>query len=170
MYGAPAVAHAPWAMRPARAFYFLYFAALAALMPYLSIYFASRGLTGLEIGFLSSLVPLMTMLGAPVWTEIADATGRHRTVLVSVIGVVLIAALALSMATHIVTLGIFTALLAFHLAPSMPLLDHAVLEALGDRAHTYGRQRVWGALGWAISAPAAGWVTSTFGLPWAFFL
>ncbi|MBW6457265.1 MAG: MFS transporter [Trueperaceae bacterium] len=157
-------------MRPARAFYFLHFAALAALMPYLSIYFASRGLTGVEIGILASLVPLMTMLGAPFWTEVADATGRHKAVLVAVIGVVVLAALALSLATHIVTLGIFTALLAFHLAPSMPLLDHAVLEALGDRAHAYGRQRVWGALGWAISAPAAGWVTATFGLPWAFFL
>lgn len=157
-------------MRPARAFYFLYYAALAALMPYLSIYFASRGLSGLEIGILASLVPLMTMLGAPFWTEIADATGRHRTVLLAVIGVVLLAALALSTATHVVTLGVFTAILAFHLAPSMPLLDHAVLEALGDRAHAYGRQRVYGALGWAIAAPAAGWATSTFGLPWTFFL
>ena len=157
-------------MRPARAFYFLYYAALAALMPYLSIYFASRGLSGLEIGILTSLVPLMTMLGAPFWTEIADATGRHRTVLLAVIGVVLLAAIALSTATHVVTLGVFTALLAFHLAPSMPLLDHAVLEALGDRAHAYGRQRVYGALGWAIAAPAAGWATSSFGLPWAFFL
>lgn len=168
--GTPAPAYAPLAMRPARAFYFLYFAALAALMPYLSIYFASRGLSGLEIGILASLVPLMTMLGAPFWTEVADATGRHRTVLVAVIGVVLLAALGLSTATNLVTLGVFTALLAFHLAPSMPLLDHAVLEALGDRAHAYGRQRVWGAVGWAVAAPAAGWVTSAYGLPWAFFL
>jgi PPP family 3-phenylpropionic acid transporter len=167
---APAAAYAPLAMRPARAFYFLHFAALAALMPYLTIYFASRGLSGIEIGLLSSLVPLMTMLGAPFWTEIADATGRHRAVLVAVIGMVVVAALALSTATHVVTLGIFTALLAFHLAPSMPLLDHAVLEALGDRAHAYGRQRAWGAVGWAISAPAAGWVTNAFGLPWAFFV
>lgn len=157
-------------MRPARAFYFLYYAALASLMPYLAIYFASRGLSGLEIGMLTSLLPLVTMLGAPFWTEIADATGRHRTVLVSVILVVLAAAFGLSLATSIVPLAILTALLAFHLAPSMPLLDHAVLEALGDRAHAYGRQRVWGTLGWAATAPAAGWVTSTYGLPWAFYL
>jgi MFS transporter, PPP family, 3-phenylpropionic acid transporter len=163
-------AYAPRRMRPARAFYFLYYAALAALMPYLAIYFASRGLTGVEIGILTSLLPLVTLLGAPFWTEIADATGRHRTVLVGVIVVVLAAALGLSMATTVVTLGLFTALLAFHLAPSMPLLDHAVLEALGDRAHAYGRQRVWGALGWAASAPVAGWVTSELGLSWAFFL
>jgi PPP family 3-phenylpropionic acid transporter len=91
-------------------------------------------------------------------------------VLVSVIGVVLAAAFGLSLATHIVPLALFTALLAFHLAPAMPLLDHAVLEALGDRAHAYGRQRVWGAVGWAVAAPAAGWVTGTFGLPWAFYL
>jgi len=157
-------------MRPARAFYFLYYAALAALMPYLTIYFASRGLGGLEIGILTSLFALVTMVGAPFWTEIADATGRHRTVLVSVIGVVLAATLGLSLATQFVPLALFTALLAFHLAPAMPLVDHAVLEALGDRAHAYGRQRVWGALGWAAAAPAAGWVTGAFGLPWAFYL
>jgi MFS transporter, PPP family, 3-phenylpropionic acid transporter len=157
-------------MRPARAFYFLYYAALAALMPYLAIYFASRGLSGLEIGILTSLVPLVTMLGAPFWTEVADATGRHRAVLVAVIGVVLVAAFGLSLATHVVPLALLTALLAFHLAPTMPLLDHAVLEALGDRAHAYGRQRVWGAFGWAAAAPAAGWATSSFGLPWAFYL
>lgn len=157
-------------MRPARAFYFLYYASLAALMPYLAIYFASRGLGGLEIGILTSLFALVTMFGAPFWTEVADATGRHRTVLVSVIGVVLAAALGLSLATDLVPLALFTALLAFHLAPAMPLLDHAVLEALGDRAHAYGRQRVWGAIGWAVAAPAAGWVTGTFGLPWAFYL
>jgi MFS transporter, PPP family, 3-phenylpropionic acid transporter len=162
--------YAPWRMRPARTFYFLYYAALAALMPYLAIYFASRGLSGVEIGLLTSLLPLVTMLGAPFWTEIADATGRHRTVLVAVIGVVLLAAFGLSLATHVVPLALLTALLAFHLAPAMPLLDHAVLEALGDRAHAYGRQRVWGALGWAASAPLAGWLTSEFGLSWAFFL
>jgi len=157
-------------MRPARAFYFLYYAALAALMPYLVIYFASRGLSGVEIGILTSILPLVTMVGAPFWTEIADATGRHKTVLVAVIAVVLAAAFGLSLATHIVPLALLTALLAFHLAPAMPLLDHAVLEALGDRAHAYGRQRVWGAVGWAVAAPAAGWVTGHFGLPWAFYL
>ena len=157
-------------MGPARAYYFLHFAALAALMPYLAIYFASRGLTGFEIGALISLIPLLTMLGAPVWTSVADATGRHKSVLVAMIGVVLLAVVGLSASTQILTLGLFTALFAFHLAPTMPLLDHAVLEALGDRAHTYGRQRVWGGFGWALSAPLAGWVTSNFGLPWAFYL
>lgn len=162
--------YAPQRMRPARTFYFLYYAALAALMPYLAIYFASRGLSGLEIGILTSILPLVTMVGAPFWTEIADATGRHRAVLVVAVAVVLAAAFGLSLATDAVPLALLTALLAFHLAPAMPLLDHAVLEALGDRAHAYGRQRVWGAVGWAVSAPAAGWATSTYGLPWAFFL
>ena len=36
-------------MRPACAFYFLYDASLAAIMPYLAIYCAGRGLSGLEI-------------------------------------------------------------------------------------------------------------------------
>ena len=56
-------------MRPARTFYFLYYAALAALMPYLAIYFASRGLSGLEIGILTSILPLVTMVGELLQTK-----------------------------------------------------------------------------------------------------
>lgn len=157
-------------MRPARAYYLLHFAALAALIPYLSVYFASRGLSGVEIGFLMSLIPLMTVVGAPFWTEVADTTGRHKQVLIALVVVVVLAAVGLSLASSVLWLALFTALFAFHLAPSMPLLDHAVLEALGDRAQHYGRQRVWGTYGWGIVAPAAGWVASQHGLSWSFIL
>lgn len=155
-------------MRPACAFYFLYDASLAAIMPYLTIYCASRGLSRLEIGILMSLFALVTMFGAPFWTEIADATGRIGRYGYRSSGSCWPPPAA-SRATHMVPLALFTVLLAFHLAPAMPLLEPAVLEALGDRAHAYGRWRVRGALGWAVAAPAAGWATSAFRLPWAFY-
>jgi len=112
-------------------------------MPYLTIYCASRGLSRLEIGILMSLFALVTMFGAPFWTEIADATGRIGRYGYRSSGSCWPPPAA-SRATHMVPLALFTVLLAFHLAPAMPLLEPAVLEALGDRAHAYGRWRVRG--------------------------
>jgi hypothetical protein len=52
------------------AFYFLYFAALAAFMPFLSIYYQNLGLDGRQIGTLLALPPLVSLFAGPsglVW-------------------------------------------------------------------------------------------------------
>ena len=67
----------------ARALYFIYYAAMAAVLPYLTLYYESSGLSGTQIGLLVGLMPLVMLIGAPLWSEFADATGRHRT---SVVG------------------------------------------------------------------------------------
>jgi MFS transporter, PPP family, 3-phenylpropionic acid transporter len=157
-------------MGHARAFYFAYFAAVAALVPFLTLTYASHGLTGPQIGLLTGLMPLVMMLGAPFWTEVADATGRHRSVLAAVLAVSVVVALALSTVTTFAAFALLVALYAFVIAPAIPLVDHAVLDALGGRVSEYGRQRVWGVIGWGLSAPLVGWVTERFGLSWAFYV
>jgi MFS transporter, PPP family, 3-phenylpropionic acid transporter len=152
----------------ARALYFAYFAAMAAVMPYLALYYASAGLSGAQIGLLAGLLPLVMMVGGPLWAEFADATGRYRLVLRITIGGSILVAVGLALSGSFLAFAILAALLALCIAPTMPLLDHAVLEALGERTSAYGRQRVWGVYGWAITAPVVGWVTDRFGLPWMF--
>ncbi len=155
-------------MRAARALYFTYFAALAAVLPFLSLYYESAGLTASQIGVLASLMPLMMLIGAPLWAEFGDATGRYRLVLTAALGLSIAFALGLSLAGSFLPLALLVALFAFSIAPVMPLVDHAVLEALGDKSHLYGRQRIWGAYGWGPAAPAIGWVTDRFGIDWMF--
>ena len=155
-------------MRAARALYFTYYAAMAALLPYLTLYYQHTGLSSAQIGILAGLMPLMLLIGAPLWAEAADASGRHRMVLWLSLGASLILALGLALATSFVPLALLVALFALSVAPVMPLVDHAVIEALGDEAHQYGRQRVWGAYGWVLAAPAVGWLTERQGMPWMF--
>jgi MFS transporter, PPP family, 3-phenylpropionic acid transporter len=157
-------------MRAARALYFSYYAAMAAVLPYLALYYQDAGLSGAQIGMLAGLMPLMMMVGAPVWAEFADSSGRHRHVLWLSLSASMVLALGLSLVGSFLPLAVLVALFAFSVAPVMPLVDHAVLEALGDDAHRYGRQRVWGAYGWGLSAPAVGWVTDRLGLSWMFYV
>ena len=51
------------------------------LMPYVALYYQSIGLTGAQIGLLTGLAPLITLVGAPIWTGIADATHHYKLVL-----------------------------------------------------------------------------------------
>jgi MFS transporter, PPP family, 3-phenylpropionic acid transporter len=157
-------------MRAARALYFTYYAAMAAVLPYLALYYESAGLSGAQIGVLTGLMPLVMLIGAPLWAEFADATGRYRLVLWVSLGSSLVLALGLSLAGSFLPLAVLIAMFAFSVAPIMPLVDHAVLEALGERTHEYGRQRIWGAYGWGLSAPVVGWITERFGLSWMFYI
>jgi len=46
-----------------------------------------------------------------------------------------------------------------------PSMDATVLELLCDPG-LYGKQRLWGAIGWGwVGAPVAGWAVATYGLP-----
>jgi PPP family 3-phenylpropionic acid transporter len=58
---------------------------------------------------------------------------------------------------------------AFFSAPIMPLVDNSVMEMLGERRALYGRQRVWGAIGWGVSAAVAGILVDRFGLGISFY-
>ncbi len=155
-------------MRYARAFYFLFFGAAACLIPFIALYYQSLGLSGREIGFLTGIVPLITMFGATLWGMLADATGRHRLLfLISLAGVWLTVFL-MTIATTLIALVPIVILYALFFAPIVPLTDNSVMTALGDRGREYGRIRVWGSYGWGLSGIIIGLVMERYGLSWAF--
>jgi PPP family 3-phenylpropionic acid transporter len=49
------------------------------------------------------------------------------------------------------------------------LVDNTVMEMLGEQRGRYGKQRLWGAVGWGIAAPLVGWLVERSGLHWTFF-
>ncbi len=148
--------------------YFFYYAAMASLLPFLVLYYAQLGLSGQQIGVLSALLPVMTLLSVPLWSAASDTTGRYRAFMLLTVG----GTLALTLLTSSVTtyFGLLTSVgaLAFFVAPIMPLADHSVLTLLQQK-HRYGTLRLWGAVGWGVAAPLAGLLVE-YGVRWAFVL
>lgn len=152
----------------ARIVYFMFYAAWAALLPFLPLFYKSNGLNGAEIGVLTGIMPLVTLLGAPFWGGVADATQKRKAVLVGVMLGVMASVVILMRVNTYVLLGLVVCLYAFFQSPIIPLIDTSVLAMLGERRSDYGKQRVWGALGWGIAAPVAGWLAGHLGASFRF--
>ena len=152
-----------------KTFYFFYYAAGASLFPFLVLYYSELGLSGQEIGWLIGLKPFTSLFSASLWGGIADATQRHRQILLFAIIGVTASALVLSATTTLTTLIPVVITFAFFMAPIIPLVDNSVFEALGENRGRYGRIRLWGALGWGITAIILGYLTETFDLSYSFY-
>ena len=61
-----------------KAAYFFYYAATASLLPFIALYYAQVGLSAAQIGLLSGILPLVTLVSAPLWGALADAFRRPR--------------------------------------------------------------------------------------------
>jgi PPP family 3-phenylpropionic acid transporter len=152
-----------------KAFYFCFYAASSCLMPFLVLYYSQTGLSGQQIGLLVGISPIVTWLAAPLWGALADSTRQHRTMLtLTMLGTMSMVAL-LSWATSLPWLLLIVAGYAFFAAPIMPLVDNSVMELLGERSALYGRQRVWGAIGWGIAGAIAGTMVDRVGLQFSFY-
>lgn len=154
----------------ARGFYFFFYAAAATLIPFLPLYYAALGLTAPQIGLVTGLTPLVTLVGAALWGGLADATRRHHQWLIVACVGSWLAAFALARVKPLTPLLLTAMLYAFFIAPIIPLVDNSVLALLGDRKEAYGRQRLWGSVGWSLSAAVAGVLIQRHGLPLAFSL
>lgn len=150
-------------------FYFLLFSALAALSPYLVIYYDLLHFTGRQIGVLSALFPLIALISSPLFGGIADATQKHRIVMLTAIAGSVVFTFVLSATTTFIGLLIAVTLFSFFYSPIMPLLDDSTVNLLGKHRNRYGKIRIWGAVGWGVTAPLIGLLIDHSGIQWAFY-
>jgi len=135
-----------------RAFYFSYFAIFGVTVPYLPLYFESLGLAPIQIGILSSILPITRPLAASLWTSSAEKLGRRHqaTVLACALSAIGFALYAIPAA--FAGLVAVTILLALVQAPILPFAEAATLDASALTGTPYGRIRVWGSIGFIASA------------------
>ena len=152
----------------AKAHYLLYFAAVAALMPFLVLFYEDLGLSGQQIGLLTGIAPLVTIVSASLWGGVADATRRHKQVLLIALSGATLVTIFFRFASGLPLLLTLVVVWSFFLAPVIPLVDNAVLGLLGESHRRYGRVRLWGAVGFGVSPPIVGFLVTQQGIVWAF--
>jgi PPP family 3-phenylpropionic acid transporter len=151
------------------AFYFMYFGALSFLMPFLALYYQSAGYSGSQIGLLTGIAPLITLVGGPFWTGIADSTRRHKTIITAAIAAAIGLALLVPLVNSFTILFGLVVLFSFFSSPIVSLADSATMFMLGEEKHRYGQIRLWGSVGWGLVALLAGNIIEQFGLDWPFY-
>jgi PPP family 3-phenylpropionic acid transporter len=151
-------------------FYFIYFAGMAAFVPYIVLYYQTLGFSGAQIGMLVALSPLVSLVGGPFMTGLADSGNRHRLVMSLALAVAAASMFVLPFLRTFLPVLILIILFSFVTAPANSLADSAAMSMLGNERHLYGRVRMGGTFGWALTAPLAGIVVAIHGLSWAFWI
>jgi PPP family 3-phenylpropionic acid transporter len=157
-------------MWAAKLYYFSFFAAIGAIAPFFNIYLQQRGLSGTEIGTLGSLAPLISLVANPFWGAMADRFQVHQLVLATCV----LAAGILSV-PFIWLHGFFPILLLlmamiFFRTPVPALLDTAVMGMLAHNGASYGRQRLFGSIGFLLTSYGLGQVMAADDLDLIFWV
>lgn len=147
----------------------LLFAGFAFVVPFMVLYYQSVGFTGAQIGLLTGITPLITLLGAPLWTTLADATRRHRLIMSLVILAGAITIFTFPFLNTFAPILMVAILFNAFFAPLTSFVDSATMFMLGDKKEQYGRVRLGGTFGFGIAAPLAGVLVQTYGLKMAFW-
>jgi len=146
------------------AYYFLFFSSVGLWYPFLNLHYQENvGLNQEQIGLLAALSTLVTLVGSPLWSGLADRLNMHKRLLTLVLFILPIETVILMQARDFGWLIAWVSLQALLSAPISALADSAVLELLGEDKHRYGSLRVWGSVGFGLTALGGGYIIQYFG-------
>jgi PPP family 3-phenylpropionic acid transporter len=145
-------------------FYLSYYGATAAYMPFLSVFYAQRGLSGSEIGTLAAVGPLVALLAAPSLAALADRRGWQVRMLSLGLAGMALGLLALPLAPSFVLLLGVSVALAVVGSPIMSIADGLIAQMAARRDLSYGRMRLWGSVSWVVLPTLGGAIWQQVGL------
>ncbi len=148
--------------------YFVYYAAFGIFSAYSNLYFRGLGLSGFQIGWLSAIIPAVGVICGPLWSYLNDRLERPRAQLAIAGAGALAAVLAMSVPRTFLWLLPLAGLYSLFNSTVMPIIDTTNLALLGERRDRYGRQRVWGSVGYITAIWVVGQVIGALGLHWLF--
>jgi PPP family 3-phenylpropionic acid transporter len=128
-------------------FYFFYFAALGALVPFWGLYLKERGFSALAIGQLMAILMATKIVAPNVWGWIADRMGARMPI------VRLASLLSLVTFTGVFAVQGFwgiafvMSLFSFFWNASLPQVEAVTFDHLGSRMRRYATVRLWGSIG-----------------------
>ena len=151
-----------------RAVYFLYYAAYGIFVTYINLYYQSIGLSGTQIGLINTLSPLVGIFSGTLWGMVNDRFGRIRLLLLVTASGAILSVLGLSRAQTFLSIMPLAGIYSLFTSPIPPLLDNINLSILGGRREHYGRQRIFGSIGYILTTWGFGLILQRIGLSYLF--
>lgn len=156
-------------MREIATLQFLNYAARGFVFPFLSLYLASVGFDGGQIGLVASASALVKLIASPTLNTLADRNGRHRKLYGGFLIGNALALFALIASGNPILIGA-----AYVLRETVDTSGAALLSQLSiawlerRKQDIYGQVRSWGSLGWSVATLIVGRVDAIGGYPLLF--
>jgi len=138
-------------------FYWFYFAALGAMIPYWGLYLKSLDFSAREIGELISLIMATKIIAPNLWSWLGDRKGSHLQIvrLGSLLAVICFAGVFVSDNYW----WLFLVMLAFSFFWNavLPQFEAITFHFLGEHSRRYSWVRLWGSIGFILAVMLVGW-------------
>jgi PPP family 3-phenylpropionic acid transporter len=141
-----------------RMIFFLTYAAGAAWLSYFNLFLKQYvGLTDGQIGIVTAIQQINTLLLLPFWGMVADRFGRKNILVFNMILVTILLYGFIFQKIFISVLA-FTYLFTLFYNPIVSLVDSIALDYLEQSGKSsYGSIRLWASIGWAVSSVITGY-------------
>lgn len=142
--------------------YFLYFGVMGIILPYFNLYCYKIGFSGFQIGVLSAVRTLSSLVFPLLWATLADRLKIRRPIYIFCN--FLSAGIWLG---YLYTVD-FTAMLMISLfygifySPIIGFLEAFTMDTLGGERRNYGRIRAWGSINFILVVMALGRLTDLY--------
>ncbi|MEO5574312.1 MAG: MFS transporter [Gammaproteobacteria bacterium] len=137
-------------------FYFFYFAALGALIPYWGLYLKSLGFDAAQIGELMAVLMATKIVAPNLWSWLSDHTGKRMPIVRLASLLTALSFAGVFFATSFWWLALVMLVFSFFWNASLPQLEVTTLTHLGDQTHRYSIIRMWGSIGFILTVVTLG--------------
>lgn len=143
--------------------YFLYFAVLGTILPYLGLYFKSLGFSAIEIGQLLGVMMVTKVVAPNIWGWLADRSGKHIFWVRLATAITFLAGMGLLVFESFWPLFFTIMVFSFFWHASLPQFESFTFHCLGDKdKNRYGEIRLWGSIGFIVAVIVFGWQIEHF--------
>ena len=138
------------------AMFALIYMASGAMNPYITLYYKQQGLSTGQIGVISAIGPLATLLLQTAWGRLADRTNRKGVLILALVASGVCAVLYLFGASFQYILTVAVLFVVFNMAV-LPMSDAMALEFCSSRGYHFAPIRMCGTIGYSLMPIALGW-------------
>lgn len=132
--------------------------------PFLAPWWRQIGFSSAEIGLLTGIMPATAAVAPFLWTAYADATRRGDLIFRWSVWISALAGLLLPILTWAPAVALCMGVFAAFRAPLIPLANSMTFQALGGRRVGFAGVRLWGTVGYIVTAVLLGVLVDRVGL------
>jgi PPP family 3-phenylpropionic acid transporter len=149
-------------------FFLLFFAGIGLIMPFLSLQFKAVGYNGVQISLLNMLSALAVILTAPQYGLIFDRSKDKRLILLTSLTITTVTLFLIpylrAFGAMLVIYTINRVIVSSSITASENLSYQVSADKNGEEKAGFGSLRMWGSLGFALTALLGGMIFQNFGL------
>lgn len=142
----------------ARAYYFAFMGGWGFILPFLNLFYVSLGLSGKQIGTISSVSSTVGLIVSPIIVTEIKKRPQARGLLQAALLLGAICYFILGQQTSFFPIILVVFLQALVNSSVMPTSDAMAVHVSEEAGTGYGSVRAWASMGWIITTLTSGWL------------